>query len=557
MHISPQTIGLSAGPSVTASVTSQSRARSPDGLAGRSGSLALTGRMPLRGGLVEAGTAKDLGQLEAGNHPAVSNDPERRNPAHLAAAVRDGAVAALRLSDLRTTLMCGDDARFIAGLRSAQLPQLKGRVTDLQHMLQALQAVDAVAAHFSRRLNEVDSTLLALQTDQPLAKRVAAYMGMNVVLPVLPLSVATVTNNRQYAATLAGYCAKSMLMALGSIRSPTAANKHSLLDHFMSRHYNSIVQGAVNALPAFVVGLRGLNGDPVFHVVAGALASGALFGGFFGAEIKAGVDKWRTGSPHPGLREAGRALTPPARDALARMKATLEADRKSLLDARDDFTRDGGNELSPYTSKQVTLAANAYLAAAGELGEALGLSSEVPVENRDRAAKLVIAALTGMVCATTAALMYPDAIGMAALGSSAVFTTAVMLKVAANPGMMRRDALEEFKSFASLSLVLVGALAANRAAGGFIKRDPNGLLIGSLTLAALNVTIPGPVGDLAARGIETLASLDAGRLVGVVNDITQRVLGMFRPAASQASGSSSVNLEELDPASAHTVEIPR
>ncbi len=481
------------------------------------------------------GVPGEADRMEAGLPPVDPQAAAAVEPGGRLAAVLHGAAHLVRQTDGYTAVARGDDTQFLTTLRQDALPTLQAGVAALLNDLQSVQAAQAVEAHFGARLRQVDSTLQALQATQPLAVRVAAYLGMNTVLPALPLAVATVGGQQQYAATLVGYCAKSLLMALGSARSPTATNRHSLLDHFMARHFNSVVQGAVNALPTFVSRLHGLNGDPAFHLVAGALATGALFGGFFGPEIKAGINNWRTGSPHPGLRQAGEALTPQARDALARMKAALEADRASLLGVREDFTAESQHGLSPYTSKQITLAANAYLAAASELGVTLGEATPMQPSNPDRSAKLAIAAVTGLVCATTTALMYPDAIGMAALGSSAVFTTSVMLKAAANPGMRRRDALEEFKSFASLSLVLVGALAANRAAGGFIEHHPQGLLVGSLALAALNVTIPGPVGHLAANGIEKLMNLDARQLVSTVKAVNERVLGLFRPAVPAAA----------------------
>lgn len=473
------------------------------------------------------------------------------------------------MSDFRTALMRGDDARFIAELRGPALPRgesqdhgadlarLRADVVDMRDKLHASQASAALIKHFDQRLTEVDSTLHALQTDQPLAKRMAVYLAMNTLLPALPLAVPVRSHQNQFVAELAGLYAKTTLMAVGSIRSPTAANKHSLGDHFMSRHYINVMQSMIFALPTFVGKLNHVNDHPAFSVGAGAISTFALFGGFFGNEIRAFVNTRRHGSPNPDLA-AARPLSSPAQQALAAVMDLAQSGRDALLGARDRFIQDGRHELSPYTGKQVTLAADAYLAMARDLAEALGLSNEDRRENHDFLAKVALAVFTATVCATTTALMYPDKIGMVDLGSDAIFTAALMLKHATNPNVTRGDALEEFKSFAGLSLVMLAVLAANHAAGQFIEKGHTGLLVGSLTMAALNMTIPGPVGNAAGAGLEKLMNrmmnMRPGPLLETLKAIGHNALQIFQRRGPDQPDQPRATLVELDAAVQPNVE---
>jgi hypothetical protein len=340
-------------------------------------------------------------------------------------------------------------------------------------------------------------------------------------------------------------------MAVGSMRSPTAANKHSLLDHFMARHYFNIVGATIFAVPTFVGKLNKAGEHPGFSAADGALSTAALFGGFFGKEIKELLNTWRHGSPNPDLTAAAARLTSTTRQALTSVMNLVQADQAALLGARDEFTQNGQHELSPYTSKQVTLAANAYTSIASELGQALGLQDTTPAENRDRTAKLALAVFTSAVCATTTGLMYPDKIGMVDLGSDAIFTAALMVKLAVNHNVTRGDALEEFKSFAGLSLVMLAVLTANHAAGQFIERGPTGLLVGSVAMAALNCTIPGPVGHAAGLGIEKLMNMSPGNLMESIKSVGHGALQYFKGLVRTPAVPSTVTLTEMD-AAQHT-----
>lgn len=540
------------------------------------------------------------------------------SPARLAEAAPDapgpaGARARLgqflktmgNMVDARTAVMRGDDAEFMQEFKGradpergvlpagSTLPELRNAAQALRTQLLAQDVPAELQTRFEGRLAHLDSTLEALETEQPLARRAAVYLGMNALLPVLPVAIAFRGHQNQFEAELAGLYAKTALMAIGSARSPTGANRHSAMDHFMSRHYINVVQAAIFALPTFVPQLHKLNGHPAFNVGAGMVSTAALFLGFLGKETRELTNRMRHGVPDPELAAAGTRLQqaagfpagpaePAADDAGEAVQAAREAavqartalsqaldlaraDQKAVTNAKASFLAQGdGRELSPVTSKQLTLVADAFLSIATDLERVLhpaGLpeqaasaanGAEQEAEKAERIAKYALAAFTGAVCATTTGLMYPDQIGMVDLASDAAFTVALMVANARNPNITRRDALDEFKSFAGLSLVMIAVLTANHAADDFIEKNTTGMLLGAAAMALLNVSIPGPVGHLAGAGLEKMyAGLQSMRpaelsqaLRGIGHNAMEWLRGQFTGAAP-VPVPSSVEIHEI------------
>ncbi|WP_084151386.1 hypothetical protein [Paracidovorax oryzae] len=518
--------------------------------------------------------------------------PASGAPAGAWARTRQAISTAGRLMDARTVLMRGDDAQFIEALRGggdpengalqagATLPALRQGTQALrEQILEAPDVPPTLKQHFQGKIAHLESTLAALETDQPLARRTAIYLGMNTLLPALPIAIAFRGHQNQFEAELAGLYAKTALMAIGSVRSPTAANRHSVMDHFMSRHYINVMQAAIFALPTFVPQLHKLNTHPAFNVGAGMVSTAALFMGFLGKEIKEIGQRMRHGVPDPSLAAAGRELqaaqaedAPEAAQTLTLLAQALErarSDQQALADGKSGFLAQG-HELSPATSKQVTLAANAFLDIATDLERVLhpdGLpDAATPAEGAgdpDRVAKYALAAFTTAVCATTTALMYPDQIGMVDLASDAVFTMALMTANARNPNVTRTDALDEFKSFAGLSLVMIAVLTANHAGDDFIEKSTSGMLMGAAAMAVLNVTIPGPIGHAAGQGFEklyeTLRSLRPADLWSTLRNVGHNALELFQHHARGAQRTpSTVQLVEIpsSPDSAHGAVPP-
>ncbi|GLU31307.1 hypothetical protein WKR88_15245 [Trinickia caryophylli] len=457
------------------------------------------------------------------------------------------------MSDVRTLLSRADDREFVADLRTrssgddddgARLDRLSAHVGALKARIDEAGLGEALSARFKKRLDEVSDTLVALRTDKPLHERAMKIVGLNLLLAPLPLIVPLMTRPRQQKteAEIAALMAKAMVEGVGMIRTPTT-DANLIKDRAMARYFANTVQALEFALPTFVGSLRFLNENAPFNVAAGVLSTGALFGGFLSKEIRDKYNLWRKGAVYPDLRAAGRQFSPETRAALAAVRETLESDKGALNAGKAAFVADDRRELSPYVAKQVTIAVNAYQRLADELADALGLEPATsPAENVDRSAKLALALFSTAVCVATTVLMLPDKIGTVDLASDAAFTAALMFSLMADKNVSRKDALEEFKTFVGLSLVMLAVLAVNKAAHDFIEHGTSGLLVGSITMAALNLTMPGPVGHASAQAIERLLGAKPSDLVATLKDIGHRVYQMFaRPAAR----TSSVRIEEL------------
>ncbi|KVL13683.1 hypothetical protein WS95_04025 [Burkholderia sp. MSMB1826] len=460
-----------------------------------------------------------------------------------------------RMTDVRTLLSQADDHEFIAALRAssgetpgqgARLDQLTAHVTELKARIDEAGLDGVLATRFKTRLQEVNDTLNALQTDKPFHERAAKIVGLNLLLAPLPLIIPLMTKPRQQKteAEIAALMAKAMVEGIGMIRTPTTDN-NLLKDRAMARYYANMVQAVEFALPTFVSSLRFLNKDAVFNVTAGAVSTGALFGGFLSKEIREKYNAWRTGSAHPDLHQAGLTLSAETKAALEAVRTAVEMDRETLNTTKATFLAGDQRELTPYVSKQVTIAVDAYQRLADELADCIGLSpAQMPAENRDRSAKLALALFSTAVCVATTILILPDTIGTVDLASDAAFTSALMFSLMANKNVSGKDALEEFKTFVGLSLVMLAVLAANKAANDFIEHGVSGLLVGSITMAALNLTMPGPVGHAAARAIEKLMSMSPPDLMAGLKSIGNRVFQMFT-AETESQRSSGVTIEEL------------
>lgn len=479
----------------------------------------------------------------------------------LAASSQAGVMQRLwNMADIRTLLSQANDHEFIGALRApmdeanadgdgARLDRLVSHVSALKTHLDSAGLDGALATRFKARLDEVGVTLKALQTDKPLGERATKVIGLNALLAPLPLMIPLMTKPRQQKteAEIVALMAKAMVEAIGMIRTPTTDN-NLLKDRAMARYYANTVQAVEFALPTFVSSLRFLNDSPAFNIAAGAVSTGALFGGFLSKEIRDKYNVWRTGSKHPDLRKAGVALSSETKAALDAVKTAVEMDQQMLNGAKDRFITEHGRELSPHLSKQVAIAVNAYQRIADELAECIGLpAAEGHAQNSDRSAKLALALFSTAVCTATTVLMLPDKIGTVDLASDAAFTSALMFSLMADKNVSRKDALEEFKTFVGLSLVMLAVLAANKAANDFMERGVSGLLVGSIAMSALNLTMPGPVGHAAARGIEALMSMSPSDMLNGLKSIGDRVFQMFAGEQARPLPRSTVRLEELDP----------
>ena len=212
----------------------------------------------------------------------------------------------------------------------------------------------------------------------------------------------------------------------------------------MARQFINVVQTAEFILPTFVDGLKSLNKSPCFNVAMGGV-SVTLFAGFMGDEIKQAYNKLRHKSLNPAFAKAGETLPTAVREVFKSVHQQVEADQKALLFARETFVTSSKQEISPFLSKQLGLAVNAYQTIGDHFADTLGTRGMTPAENPDRTAKMALAAFTTAVCAATTILMLPDKIGMVDLGADSFFTAALMFSLAANSNVSRQDARKNSK----------------------------------------------------------------------------------------------------------------
>ncbi|WP_157288463.1 hypothetical protein [Uliginosibacterium gangwonense] len=452
-------------------------------------------------------------------------------------------------------------AEHTNGAQMLCLHQLTQNVSELKTMLEASELPPGLCEALVKRLDQVNAALDELKADKPLLNRGAKVLAINALLAPLPLIIPMMSKpvQRKTEAEIVALITKAMVEGIGLVRTPTTGNS-LLKDRTMARYYANTVQALEFALPTFVSSLRSLNESVPFNIGLGLLSTVALFGGFMSKDITQKFNQKFRGDAHPKLAAEGvalfRSMGPLGEQETAaceRMKAVLQTaadsvarDKKSLLDAKESFIS-GGRELSPYVSKQVTLAVDTYQRLADELNSVMEVHAEGAILDKDRKSKLALALFATSVCVGTTVLMLPDKIGVVDLGSDAAFTSALMFSLMANSNVSRKDALEEFKTFVGLSLVMLALLATNKGAKDFMEKGTNGLLIGSITMTALNLTLPGPVGHYAASGIEKLMNLKPSDMLNALHGIGDWVYQLFAGHAETAPKSSVVIEEIVEP----------
>ncbi|WP_018606703.1 hypothetical protein [Uliginosibacterium gangwonense] len=471
---------------------------------------------------------------------------------------------AMKVQGLQTRQATQDQAGSVGesiATEGARLARLSANVTALQSTLGASELPAELKQVLSKRLHQVITALAELQNDKPLANRVAKVIAINALLAPLPLMIPMMSKPVQpkTEAEIIALMAKAMIEGIGLIRTPTTGNS-LLKDRTMARYYANTIQALEFSLPTFVSSLHFLNKSTPFNIGLGLLSTAGLFGGFMSKEIKEKFNQWRSGNPHPKLADEGKRLFGDMQglgeepQALhGRMKVVLQQlmegvthDKQSLLETKEAFVGSNGHELSPYVSKQVAMAVGAYQQVADELSSLMG--NYAPAggrHNKDRSAKLALALFATAVCAATTVLMLPDKIGVVDLGSDAAFTSALMFSLMANSNVSRKDALEEFKTFVGLSLVMLALLATNKGTKDFMEKGSSGLLIGSITMTALNLTLPGPIGHYAASGIEKLMNLKPSDLLAAVHGVGQWVCEMFCGSSTEPKQKSNVVIQEI------------
>lgn len=476
----------------------------------------------------------------------VAADAEHRPPA--------SGHALWKLADARVLLSRGESSTFIDALRQpptemempgegAKLERLLLHVGEMRNGLNRVAAAgqpDSALKALSRNLDGIERALVALREDKPMAHRTFWVASASLLAAVMPITVPLASRPRQaqFASETFGLMAKMFVEAAAMIRTPTT-DRGLLKDRWLSRNLINNVQ-AVWFMPSVIK--PKLTKNLPYNITGGMVSVAVLFMTFLSSEIREKVNGWRNKPPYPGLAQAGKNLDARMQADLRDVLATVNADMRSLVDTKAAFEDE--HELNPLVSKQVSLAVNAYKTLSVKLMDTLGVPHEVAASNPDKAAKLALAVFTAMICFSGAALMVPDRIGMVDLTADAIFTSLYQASLVGDGNVSRKDALDEFKTFSGFSMVLAAMLALNKGAGDFIEHGAMGLLIGSVSMAALNLVLPGPVGHATAKGIEKLMSMspsDIGQTLNKLGDCFYRWCG--GGAATEAAHPHEPDLE--------------
>jgi len=498
-------------------------------------------------------------QANAGAASVRSSDQPSTREAQL-----NRGVKYLRLMDASSLLAfkkTHNDAEFIEEIRdgssqTVNIPQALRNLDLIKTRIGEAGLPDQLTHEFKTRIDAIRQSLLELNTDKSLLKRVGMVLGPNMIMAGIPFIVPLLGQPRQqqFAAELFALLTKTALEGVGMIRTPSTG-VGLVKDRLMARNYANLVQAFEFMLPTFVKPSRKLGQNIGVDLAAAAVSTILLFAGFLGGDIRKKFNRAVYGSPAPTLKAAGERLSLEARTALDDIHKMVSSETAALRNKRDAFLDGDAKALSPHVNKQVQLALGLYSQAAEKIAHTLNVGEGRSDDNPDRNAKIALAVFTGLITGATAALIFPDTIGVVDLGSDAAFTTALMSSFVGDPNMSRKDALDEFKTFAGLSVVLLGVLVANKIAHDFIENGLTGLLIGSLTLSALNATMPGLVGHASAKGLEAamnkLSMTNTKQWMDIARGVGEYLHSAFQARSRQAE-LQTASIEDM---SAEDIEL--
>lgn len=470
--------------------------------------------------------------------------------------------------DARRLLTTGNDREMIDRLRAGDpetgrksLASLREQVDGLKKELKeavpdsntADPASQKILKHFGDHIKHLDSVLRGLEKDRPWAVRAAIYGAMNVALPAMPVAVALKSGQGKFFAELAGMYGKTALMALGSMRSPIAADKHAYTDHFMQRHFLTLIQTAFHVVPSFYEPLKHLNEGAALNITAATLTTLTGVAAFLHEDIGRSVKRRIWNSPNPTLKNAWNKLSPGDSASFRRVLTTIEeAASKSYADISAESWRfkEEGKTISPYTSTQLKFVTDALLKITRDVQELRDPQQEAPAHagNPQWRAKLALALLNVAIGSSVTMLMIPDWIGVGGNAGDTLVTSGIQFKGALQGDVSREDALDSFRSWSGLSVLMLGMLALNRAKGDFIEKGgATGVAVGATSLAILNAVLPGPIGHFLGSGIEKLMNMKSADFLAFTSRIGQGALDLFQQRAeATAPAASSVRIEELD-----------
>jgi hypothetical protein len=456
--------------------------------------------------------------------------------------------------DIHGLLTQANDKQFLLEvaphLRSlkASLGQMKNALGDLEGLPPQLRAP------LRQRLDKAIAAADGLLTDQPLASRMAKGAAMFAALAPLPLALPFITKPKQfqYAALTVAHYAKTLVGMAGLVAKPKT-NNAQWMAHFNERHLTAFLPAALSIGP--LMAKPDLVSNPAFYVPTGIALTAVAFASAYPDKVK---DLLRNAA-HSMRGDSGAVEIPgDVQRQIQQLLGGVRPAEQALVDARDGLGP-RGLSLSDSTSSQlsaVTGSVDGLFKAVGALAhnletihvdEADGEGRAAPRrQDPDRAAKVAMAVFSGIATFGSAAIVYPDIVGVTDFASDAVFVTSLMSAIALDPAKNKQDSLAMFKSMVGLSLLSIGFLGANKISP-FLGEDMAEMVAGTAAIVGANLTLPGPVGQAAGMLIE--AGADIG---SKVYQQLKRGLGFAGDAGhADAHADASSDLSSVGPAAAN------
>jgi hypothetical protein len=351
-------------------------------------------------------------------------------------------------------------------------------------------------------LDSIQNSLEGMRSDPKTASRALTIAIVNLASSALPLAVPLAVSPRQtlFAAEMSAVVAKALVEASAMVALPWV-DMPLVSERWQARYLVNNLQAVYFLATVFT---QKPAKNIAYNLVGGVAAVVTLFGAFMSREFREGAATLRGTQPYASLQKSGSRLSDETKTSLHSVLTHIRAEQKDLEAAKTAFEET--QNVNALLSKRVSLAIDTYRTMASKLSSTINEERPPRHEDPDRSTKLALALVTGIITGAGVALMWPETIGVADLGSDALFATALQLSIAFDSTKSSADALDDFKTFSGFSIVLAAVLGANKLADDYLAKGPHGPLVGALVMMALNLTIPGAVGKLAARALSAAAS---------------------------------------------------
>lgn len=457
----------------------------------------------------------------------TSPPPPSRRISEMLAHASSVALRVWKTTDVYTGLQVGDDKQLIDDMTSPpdgrmSLPDRKAELVAWADAIQGLDLPDKLKQHFDRSIEDTIAAIDRLINEaNPWSRgtKLVAQAILCTPLPiVLPLLAAPI--EREQAVVIIASCAKTTILRAGLGRRG-ASHDNAINNLYLNRDYANVIQSIALSLNLFRR-THAIANNPVYNIGAAVVSASILAYTFYPDQIKSlpgGIRRllnqaasYITGKPLPQRDRTARvggvgadAVSDETKASLAAHAAEIFGAREALAAQRSHFT-DSGKNLSDTGDWQFGQMLKAYSTLATELG-AFTSANERPGErphDPDRAAKLALAALSGAICIGVTVMFKQNQITAVDMGVDALFNIYNGLNNALDPDVSWQGALNAFKNWTSLSLVLGPLQGANLAADNFVEKSGRNMGIGVAALTAANLLAAGPSGA-AVKAIVTKA----------------------------------------------------